>query len=794
MPKRPAKSDPHPSALKTPSKGKKGAPDSRIRYAGQVWEICDDLADQDKKRRKKRSRIFKAYHRFPPSEYSTLFELGMDWQSNCNFGMMAYVVDNNLSSFFDMVTQRTRAADILTKKGKASEKAEWSDHISNAFDRFLREWDEYLINVEQDLLDMLLFSKGIQMWETKEGCTTEHVMADDFLVPDGTKVSFSNFDVIAIKRSYKITELWEKVKDQKSSKDTGWNRDAVIEAMLWSRKEWREKYKKDSEEWIQDVADGNVTISSHIKEYVHCYMLFIKQFNGKIGKYIVLQDYRDGFSLTREKSEVPKTKDSDGIRKFIDDHGFLFTDENYEDDIRKIFAVFMDCAGSVMWHRVPSLAEKIFVQCRQYDFTMNAIMDAVRVNMSLMLQASTAEASEKIKELVWGPYTIIPSDIPFVQQRLQLPTGEATSALQFMMLDMFRGIGEYRINEQSKSGTPQTATQRQLDAAEAAKLSGTQLQRFNGQCTLYYRQLYKKLTSLVEGEKDYEHLERFKDYLTERGVPKSAWQHDNIESIQSNMLTGAGSPSYKLMAAEKTIGILNVSPKGEGQANAIKDALAALHGRSNVDRYVKETKPDKSFNDRIAGYENQLLSDFFVDPADVQVNPEDDDLKHLDTHYRAMIQTITLVNEKIKDGSINEQIASCASYRLLNIGAHCTAHNEKLKRDESKKEALKASVKQLGSIEKMAAQLAKTLGALKEQQKSQGGFDPTKDPEIARKIALDQLEIDKTTKLNEIKLAGTAASHKQRLEHDKERHALEIAGALAKQNTEAAKPETTPDE
>ena len=35
------------------------------------------------------------------------------------------------------------------------------------------------------------------------------------------------------------------------------------------------------------------------------------------------------------------------------------------------------------------------------DFTMNTIMDAVRINMSLLLKGSTPDAEDKIKSLVF---------------------------------------------------------------------------------------------------------------------------------------------------------------------------------------------------------------------------------------------------------------------------------------------------------------------------------------------------------------------------------------------------------
>ena len=768
--------DPNPQSLAIPSITD-GAPTSRLRNSWQAWDIAKELDKQDETRAKKRGRIFRAYNRFPPTEYSVLAKQGLSWQSNVNFGMMSYIVDNSLSTYYDLVTERVYAATIKTKHGTPRERGEWSDHLSAAFDKVLRHCDDYLLNVEQDLLDMLLYSKGIQMKEDKEGMFMEHIPADDVLVPDGTKVSFCNFDVLAVKRSYTLHELWKKVQDPEAAKDRGWDRDAVMRAMIYQRKEWKKTYQRDVNKWAKDVNEGNITVASHLKEHVDVYIVFIKEFSGKITKAIVMRDYMAALVNERGGPRQIGDTDHDPVKDQAKKEGFLFYKHEYEENIQNIFSVFMDTAGGGMWHSVKSLGEKVFIQCRQYDFTMNAIMDAVKLNMSLMLQATSPEAFDKIKTIVFGPYTIIPSDIPFQQQRFTLPTQEATSTIQFMMLDMFRGIGEYRVHERTSSGEAPTATQSQLDAAESAKLSGTQLKRFNGQQTIHFRKLFNWLTELKSGEKDYEYYEMFTEYLEEKGVPKEAWKKENIESITSNMISGAGSPSFKIMAAEKTIEFTNISPKDEGQANAIADGIAALHGRDNVERYIHKVKPDKTYNEEKAGHENSLLASPFLNPTDVQVVPEDNDLYHLQIHFSDMERTIALVNENMKAGRISEFLAEAASYKLLNQSGHVVAHIDKLSRDKKKVAYVKEANSRLANIQMMSQEMAKNMQAAK-QEKEQA-YSVEADPEMQRKLAMYQLEVNHAKELMSIKAGANAASHQQKIQQSQESHATKIAGERA---------------
>ena len=586
--------DPEPSLLRSVSPNGT-APESRLRSASQAYEVASQMDRDDHKRRAKRGRVYKAYNNFPPTEYSKLVKLGREGESNVNWGMLGFTIDNQVASFYDMLTERTMAAEIRTKKGQPKQRAEWGDHISQAFDLALQRWDDFLLNQEEGLLDMNLYGKGLEMWEDNDGFMTKHVAVDDFLVPDSTKINLCNFDVTVLKWKFQLHDLYNAVKDKDSAESMGWNVDAVIEAMRFCRDTWR---KKTSSDFLKDIKEGNITCTSHLKETVSVYIVFIREFSGKVSKHIVLQDYDPAFSLTRG---TPKPATDDKMfRDKLDDMGFLFSKTGMFESYKNVFAVFIDNAGTGMWHNTPSLAEKIFVRCRRYDKTMNAIVNAIDINMSLILQGDTAEATEKLKQIVLGPITILPADVKVAQHRLQLETREATEALQFLMLDMNRGIGQYRIHEKGTGGEAPTATQSKLDASEAAKLTGTQLRRFNSQHSIYYREMYRRLVTMREGEEGYDIFKEFKDYLRDNEVPDEAWKFENIHTIKSNMISGAGSPSYKLMAAQQIIQLTNITPKDEGQANAVRDAVAALAGRGNVDRYVpKEIQPDPTWADRI---------------------------------------------------------------------------------------------------------------------------------------------------------------------------------------------------
>lgn len=777
----PSGRDPEPQALRSVNSNGE-APASRLRSAFQAWEVAWDLDRTDRRRRAKRTRIYKAYNRFPPTEYSKLAKEGGSWQSNVNFGMLSFIVDNTVASFYDMLTERTSAADIVTKKGNAKEKVEWSEHISIAFSQALERWDEFLINQEEDLLDMMLYGKGIEMWEDNDGFQTRHVSCDEILIPDSTKITLANFDVAVVKWKFQLKELYDAISDPSAAGDMGWNVEAVIEAMRWKRDKWRRNFT--SEEFVKKVKEGDITLTSHLKETVSAYIVYIKEFDGKVSKHIVLRDYAPMFSLTRGNQFTSKTSPDDASQSNKDEinsMGFLFTRTGMFESYKNVFAVFIDNAGSGMWHNTPSLAEKVFVQCRQYDFAMNAVMDAIKINMSLILQGDTAEATEKIKELVFGPYCLLPADVKMSQHRMQLPTTEATQSLQFLMLDMNRGIGNYQIHARGQDGDAPTATQSQLDATEAAKLTGTQLRRFNSQHSIYYRELFRRLTTMTEGEKGYEIFKEFREYLDENQVPKQAWKMENIFSIKSNMLSGAGSPSYKLMAAQQTIAFTNITPKDEGQANAVRDAIAALQGRQNVDRYLpKKVQPDPTWDQRVIGHENEISESPVLNPKNLQVYPNDNHVEHIEGHMNDMARTLDLVNQSIQSGKVDKDDTKASMTKMLNLGGHISAHMQFLAKDQGKKEQLDQFSKDLQAIQRQTDKVGQQLGEMQKQQADDVTGDLQNDPEMRKALALSQIQINTKQQLAQIQIGAVAQKHQERMQIDQEKASNQIAIERAK--------------
>jgi hypothetical protein len=419
---------------------------------------------------------------------------------------------------------------------------------------------------------------------------------------------------------------------------------------------------------------------------------------------------------------------------------------------------------------------------------MNSLVDAVRLNSMLMIEGQGPDSTKMLKQMEWLPISVMPDGAKFIQNRFQLPVAESMSFMQFFMGDMYRGMGQYRINAPTAGGKQRTKGEAELDAAESAKLSGTQIRRFNECQTLYFKQLYKRFVSAKSSDDGYEYVKKFYEILEELGTPKEAAAWKNITSIRSNLISGAGSPSFKLITAEKLLQITAITPANEGQENAVKDAIAALSGRDNVARY-RNTKPTKITDTaRVIGFENAGMTDAFVNPQNFPVLPTDPHIEHAVGHLQDMMMQLQMTMQAVQGGQPELADLSLAVRSVKFKGGHIMAHVEYIAKDESKQDFLKQFMGGMQEAQGMADQLQQVYVEMAQAEaQKQGQPNSEEDIKLQYLAAKSGIEIDTKKKLADISVGKASISHAQRTEQRKEQGITQLALQKAKARAEIQK-------
>jgi hypothetical protein len=758
-------------------------PETRISNASHCWNIANNLRLANIGRENKRIRIYKAYKSFPPTGYSKLAEKRLPWQSDVNYGQLSFIVDNQKSSYYDVITERQACCTIKSKFGNEKERLVNSENIAIAFDQAIREWPGYLYNTEQDLEEMLLYGKGIGMWDSPLGWMPEHVFLSDLLFPDDIRIDFCNLEEFVRRVRLTPYELYKKIENRAAAEAMGWNVDAAIDAIRFHRA--FTNHRKTREDFFRTISESGFNWSLSVNQKIDLYEVYWREFDGKISKAIILQDYQPIADYINSNIKGAGKISEDDIRT---QHGFMMLKVGLFNTWDEIMYMLTDSVGSGLFQDIKSQAESAFVACRQYDFTMNSLVDAVRLNSMLMIEGQGPDSTKMLKQMEWLPISVMPDGAKFIQNRFQLPVAESMSFMQFFMGDMYRGMGQYRINAPTAGGKQRTKGEAELDAAESAKLSGTQIRRFNECQTLYFKQLYKRFVSSKSSDDGYEYVKKFYEILEELGTPKEAAAWKNITSIRSNLISGAGSPSFKLITAEKLLQITAITPANEGQENAVKDAIAALSGRDNVARY-RNTKPTKITDTaRVIGFENAGMTDAFVNPQNFPVLPTDPHIEHAVGHLQDMMMQLQMTMQAVQGGQPELADLSLAVRSVKFKGGHIMAHVEYIAKDESKQDFLKQFMGGMQEAQGMADQLQQVYVEMAQAEaQKQGQPNSEEDIKLQYLAAKSGIEIDTKKKLADISVGKASISHAQRTEQRKEQGITQLALQKAKARAEIQK-------
>ena len=618
------------------------------------------------------------------------------------------------------------------------------------------------------------------MWDSPMGWMPEHVFLSDLLFPDDIRIDFCNLEEFVRRVRLTPYELYKKIENRAAAEAMGWNVDAAIDAIRFHRA--FTNHRKTREDFFRTISEAGFNWSLSVNQKIDLYEVYWREFDGTISKAIILQDYQPIAQYINSNVKGSGKLSEDDVRS---EHGFMMLKIGAYNSWDEILYMLTDSVGSGLFQDIKSQAESAFVACRQYDFTMNGLVDAVRLNSMLMIEGQGPDSTKMLKQMEWLPISVMPDGAKFIQNRFQLPVAESMGFMQFFMGDMYRGMGQYRINAPTSGGKQRTKGEAELDAAESAKLSGTQIRRFNECQTLYFKQLYKRFVSSKSSDDGYEYVKKFYEILEEMGTPKEAATWKNITSIRSNLINGAGSPSFKLITAEKLLQITAITPANEGQENAVKDAIAALSGRDNVARY-RNTKPTKIDDTmRIIGFENAGMTDVFVNPANFPVLPTDPHIEHVSGHLQDMMMQIQTSMQMIQGGQpdVNELAKTVRSVQFK--GGHIMAHVGFIQKDPSKQDFLKQFMQGMQQAQGAADEIA---GVYQEMAQAQQGKQSSEEElKLQYLAAKSGIEIDTKKKLADISVGKAAISHAQRTEQRKEQGITQLALQKAKARQEIQK-------
>jgi len=689
------------------------APETRLADAASAREIFQKLIMADQLRNATRSKLRGLVDGNPPYNPAELRRNNQAFRTNVNFRESEAFLSLAMASFYDVFAEVPTYANIRTGYGNDMDKREdWSKIITEEFDR-LQKLDkdfDYIMQLSQR--EMVLVGDGPLIFEDATDWRCKAIMANDLLVPDGTKSNVSDWKVALVRTRMGVDDLFEKIQDEESAKATGWNVDYVRQRIRAAMPEpYRSGVQYDWEFFQRQLRSNDITFSARSEVVLMCHV-FYKEFDGKISHAII--DERDSQGFMYRK-----------LRRF----------SRWE---QVIHPMYYD-RGDGEHHGVKGLGIKMLQAMELKNRLRCAMVDAAFARTQILFRPLNANALSKTSVVQQGPYAILPPDYEVIQQNIA-GVLDAPMAVNAELENVLQGnLSQYRQSLSKPQGNPKTAFEVNVMVSQQSAIGKTQLSRYYNQLDSFFEERYNRasnpnLNPITKSDKD---AIEFQRRCKERGVPVQAMM--DIDFVEATRTVGQGSQFAKQQLLGSLLSLSGALPEG-GKINLLKDYIAAQVGQQMVDRYLPTQIQSSRIQDQAA---LAVLEHASIHQSNMPiVTDTQDHVIHIDTHMAAANQAAS----SLQSGGNPQEIMLF----MQGIGQHVQDHLQRLSTDPARRQQVDGYAQHLQELGKTIEQLGQMIqqqqqgqAQMQQAQAIQQGTDPrtaVMNADIQAKIARQNAE------------------------------------------------------
>jgi len=689
------------------------APETRLADAASAREIFQKLISADQLRNATRSKLRGLVDGNPPYNPAELRRNNQAFRTNVNFRESEAFLSLAMSAFYDVFAEVPTYANIRTAYGNDMDKREeWSKIITEEFDRLQKLDKDFDYTMQLSQREMVLVGDGPLIFEDATDWRCKAIMANDLLVPDGTKSNVGDWKVALVRTRMGVDDLFEKIQDEEAATATGWNVDYVRQRIRSAMPEpYRSGVQYDWEFFQRQLRSNDITFSARSEVVSMCHV-FYKEFDGKISHVII--DERDSQGFMYRK-----------LRRF----------SRWE---QVIHPMYYD-RGDGEHHGVKGLGIKMLQAMELKNRLRCAMVDAAFARTQILFRPLNANALSKTSVVQQGPYAILPPDYEVIQQNIA-GVLDAPMAVNADLENVLQGnLSQYRQSLSKPQGNPKTAYEVNVMVSQQSAIGKTQLSRYYNQLDSFFEERYNRasnpnLNPITKSDKD---AIEFQRRCKERGVPVQAMM--DIDFVEATRTVGQGSQFAKQQLLGSLLSLSGALPEG-GKINLLKDYIAAQVGQQMVDRYLPSQVQSSRVQDQAA---LAVLEHASLNQSNMPiVTDTQDHVVHIETHMAAANQAAS----SLQSGGNPQEIMLF----MQGIGQHVQDHLQRLATDPARRQQVDAYSQNLQELGKTIEQLSQMLqqqqqgqAQMQQAQAIQQGTDPrtaVMNADIQAKIARQNAE------------------------------------------------------
>lgn len=702
-----------------------------------------------------------------------------------NWGQFKFKIDKSIESFSDLIIERPTWAWIVPNLYEIDgtpitqkQRDQWARIISESWHRwFIQTWCDRIDAANDDCFDMQMFMAGIEYWCNKGDIYPENIPIEHCL-PDVTAGrNPEKWETLFIIRRVSYIYLSEQaVKD-------GWNSE-VIDDLLKNAGNTTSDLT-EFEKLRLDVTDGAASDNSIL--VVEAY---VKEYNGKITKYVMPESGR--YIPSKNPNEPAETR-------------YLYKETGYCDHIGQVVAIRTFHRFKRYWSG-ESLADNIYPQCLNGDRTTNRLVRAGLRQSTVFIATDTPDLAERLRGDVESEVQVIDSGAQIKSTGINTATADLLNTTRALQFDTDRyNSDSLESGFQNSKGRAITASENQSNLMRSSQAVEAKMNLFINQDARLVKEIYRRSLKPVGRESGSEKLKSFKEELKSLGVPEEAYKFENVIITSVFSLMG-GNFIAQQYAVDKLLAFARIKPESDEVREVQKDAIATIVGYDRVNLYLPYKEQIETAESQHAGTENEMLDNPELNPANVQVLPNDNHMVHINSHFfdvegdlarlNELINVFPQTPEPLKALALDKMASKTKA--LENKMGHIKAHLTMLALDTTQQDIASAVNKKIVQTEAIQTSLTKAVDSLFNTflQEAQSNTFMTaqqqlklqdRQAEFEHKRRMEEIDTSKAMSraqfgvmTKEASMQSKEADHEQKLRHAAESHQLELEAMIRK--------------
>jgi hypothetical protein len=681
------------------------APKKRIRNAEQARSLYLKLLQADNESSRNRASIESMFDGHPPYNDSQLRSLGQAFRCNLNFGEAAAIYERSMSGYLDLTNGVEYLASIKVAFGDPARRHEYSQVISQEFDRLVRNWSEFDFNYQK--LCGLFVRQGVSFayFDNPNDWRWDVGSLNDFKLPRLSKPVENSNEVCFIERGYPVHVMYRFIKNESMAREAGWRVGEVREAILRATTEDTSP-RTNWEKFEMQMKNNDLSAGYGAQREVRVVHCLTKEFDGTVTHSIFS---RDG-----------------------GEQEFLYEKANSYPSMSRAYVIFPYGTGNGYLHSIRGLGYKLFPHIQVSNRLRCQIVDGAMFSSSLALQPMDAEAADNIGLTYFGPLSVLPPNFKVVEKGIPNFAANVLPILREMGMTMVNNVGTYNVHELSpQEGTERTKFEVQAQLSQQAVLSVSAMNLFYIPWGRLLKEMVRRVCDRTYRQDDPGGKEvfEFRRRLLQRGVPDTAL--DYIESVKPMRAVGYGSEGMRLMAYDEFLEMSGMFDEA-GRRNLVRDRIAARVGYEQADRYAPPAVERPTDDQKIAELENaSMLGGIPQTVTGTELHSD---------HLRIHIALLQQMQQAYTAGNV--PLPQVVSSGTITLG-HCQDHLNLMLDDEHRSQDVEEFTQVLAEAQRILdgytselegrmAEEQKAMESQLQEQTQQGAVDPKLQMEIDR--------------------------------------------------------------